>query len=311
MKYIVIPAGDWGIRTATYLEQVKSETVKAFLDNDKRKQGAVLEIAEHNIKVIDPNKINREDYDRIIIATVFRDIETLLKEQLLDNGVEKNKIITLHEDQGLYFEIFSETNEYDEQTDERVTWLRHYSEFINEKGIEGNTAECGVYRGDFSFYIKKYFSGRKHYLIDTFRGFDQKDIEAEKNLKQKGFEDGLFAKDDGQFAMNSIDFVKAKMGNKWDECIPIQGFFPESVEEHPINDKFCFVNLDMDLYQPMLAGLRYFYPMMVSGGVILIHDYYYEDLPGVKAAVKEFSDEEPQAVIIPVEHAGGVVVVKR
>ena len=47
----------------------------------------------------------------------------------------------------------------------------------------------------------------------------------------------------------------------------------------------------MDLYQPMLAGLRFFYSKMYPGGVILMHDYFHPELPGVKQAVEEFEKE--------------------
>lgn len=64
------------------------------------------------------------------------------------------------------------------------------------------------------------------------------------------------------------------------ECYCKKRFFPESAEG--IQDSFCFVNLDMDLYQPMLNGLRFFYDKMEKNGVILLHDYFHEGLQGVK-----------------------------
>lgn len=48
---------------------------------------------------------------------------------------------------------------------------------------------------------------------------------------------------------------------------------------------------ELDLYQPMLAGLQFFYDKMVSGGVILLHDYFSKELPGVKEAVEKFEQE--------------------
>ena len=48
------------------------------------------------------------------------------------------------------------------------------------------------------------------------------------------------------------------------------------------------MNLDADLYEPILAGLEFFYPKMVRGGVILIHEYFSAGYVGVKKAVNEF-----------------------
>jgi hypothetical protein len=65
-----------------------------------------------------------------------------------------------------------------------------------------------------------------------------------------------------------------------------KGYFPETTQG--IDENFCFVNLDFDLYQPTLSGLEFFYPHMVEGGVILVHDYFSGACRGVKEAVQEF-----------------------
>jgi hypothetical protein len=57
------------------------------------------------------------------------------------------------------------------------------------------------------------------------------------------------------------------------------------------NEKFAFVNLDMDLYLPTLKALQFFAPRLTHGGVIQVHDYFHPDLPGVKQAVDELSQE--------------------
>lgn len=58
---------------------------------------------------------------------------------------------------------------------------------------------------------------------------------------------------------------------------------------------FSFVHLDADLYSSTLAGLEFFYPRMVPGGIIIAHDY--STLPGVARAFAEFLRERREAVI--------------
>jgi O-methyltransferase len=65
-----------------------------------------------------------------------------------------------------------------------------------------------------------------------------------------------------------------------------RGIFPNTAKD--IDDSFIFVRLDLDLYQPTLEGLKFFYPRMCRGGVILVHDYYTESYAGVKQAVIDF-----------------------
>ncbi|MDR2361602.1 MAG: TylF/MycF family methyltransferase [Prevotellaceae bacterium] len=76
-----------------------------------------------------------------------------------------------------------------------------------------------------------------------------------------------------------------------------KGYFSETT--NGISENFCFVNLDFDLYQPILSRIEYFYPRMVKGGVILIHDYFSERYNGVKDAVREF-DKRNKLNIFPI-----------
>lgn len=69
-----------------------------------------------------------------------------------------------------------------------------------------------------------------------------------------------------------------------------KGYIPESFDGLE-NEIFSFVHLDMNLYAPTLAGLRFFAPRMIDGGVILIHDYYYPHCPGIKRSLDEFNEE--------------------
>ena len=139
----------------------------------------------------------------------------------------------------------------------RVECLRNIRDMLLESGVDfGNVAELGVYRGDFAKEINKVFSDRKLYLFDTFEGFHEKDVSKEHKM---GFSKNV----EGYFSNSAID----------------------------INDTFCFVNLDADLYAPTLAGLQYFYPRMVEGGFILIHDYFSKAFSGARVAVKEFAEQ--------------------
>jgi O-methyltransferase len=68
---------------------------------------------------------------------------------------------------------------YDEKSDPRVLWLKNFSEFAKDAGLDWAVAECGVHLGCFAYYINKYFESKKFYLFDTFAGFARQDIEEE------------------------------------------------------------------------------------------------------------------------------------
>ena len=64
-----------------------------------------------------------------------------------------------------------------------------------------------------------------------------------------------------------------------------------------MNKKFSFVHLDVDLYKSTLDCLKYFYPRVSRGGVIISHDYPNSD--GVNKAFDEFFQDKPEIIIEP------------
>lgn len=48
------------------------------------------------------------------------------------------------------------------------------------------------------------------------------------------------------------------------------------------------LNLDCDMYEPTLAGLKAFYERVVPGGVVLLDEFAFDAFPGESRAVEEF-----------------------
>ena len=181
----------------------------------------------------------------------------------------------------------------------RLATLELVAHEINNKNLQGNVAEVGVYKGKFAQYINQYFPSRKLYLFDTFQGFDEKDIKAEIKLGLNNV---------GQnFSNTSVDIVLKNMPFP-KQCIIKKGFFPETTEG--IDDTFVFVSLDTDLYEPIYQGLTYFYPRMVRGGCIFVHDVNNNSYKGAAKAVNQFAIEQ-QISFLPLPDAcGSAVLIK-
>ena len=181
--------------------------------------------------------------------------------------------------------------------------LKALSEEIYEHNIPGNVAELGVYRGDFAKHINRFFPDKKLYLFDTFSGFNQNDIQQENSLgitlKQGEFED-----------ISQIDILKylsEKM--PYPHNIEIhKGYFPETT--NGVEDNFCFVSLDPDLYNPTLSGLEYFYPRLNKGGYIAIHDFGTYRFAGVRKAVYDFCSAH-SIPYVPMQDRGLSVIIAK
>ncbi len=149
------------------------------------------------------------------------------------------------------------------------------------KKIKGDIAEVGVYKGGSAKLICEAMEYKTLHLFDTFQGLPDLSNQDDSNQFQKGF-----------FSA-SLDEVKKYLKNYKNVCF-YQGLFPSTAE--PIkNTKFSFVHLDVDLYQSTLESVKFFYPRMSKGGIIISHDYI--NIPGVRKAVDEFFEDKPEPVI--------------
>lgn len=181
----------------------------------------------------------------------------------------------------------------------RVSTMGLCYEEITRKGIPGSVDELGVYQANFARKLNQVFKDRKLYLFDTFEGFHPDDIHSET---KHGFSDG-----NQDFSDTSVEKVMSLMTYP-ENCIVCKGHFPQTTEG--IEDIFCFVSLDADLYEPIYQGLKYFYPRLAKGGYIFVHDYDNIHYFGVRKAVHQFC-EENNIGFVPLPDTGGSVIVTK
>lgn len=154
------------------------------------------------------------------------------------------------------------------------------------RNLGGSIAEVGVYKGGSAKIICEAKGNKPLYLFDTFEG-----MPAGKISKQK---DAWAA---NTHIDTSIDRVTEYLGD-YPEINFVKGEFPESLNKNSdlnLKEKsFCFVHLDVDLYESTLLALEFFYPRLVPSGRIVSHNYNLSQLPGgdiaigVKTAFKDY-----------------------
>jgi O-methyltransferase len=183
----------------------------------------------------------------------------------------------------------------------RASTLELISHEIYLRNVPGSCAELGVYRGEFARLMNTLFIDRKLYLFDTFSGFDPADLEYEKRF---GFHDPT--KD---FKDTDIETVLSTMPHP-ENCVVKSGHFPRTAEG--LDEEFALVSIDVDLFTPTYEGLGYFYPRLIPGGFILVHDYNNNDnYPGPRAAVDRFCIEERSIPFVPLCDLYGSVVLRK
>lgn len=276
-KMILLGAGQMG-QMALHLVRQSNYQVIAFADNNPAMQGKLL----HGLPVISVENAVQLQPDQILISVVGQDRTQALKEQLqalhyLGSVQEINSALALWDVRGAILTLLSERLET----------------------LSGDIAELGVYQGDFSACLSRTFPDRTLYLFDTFAGFSEQDVIFD-------LQNGYSRANSCDFSDTSIETVRTKL-SKPDRAVFLKGYFPDTAQE--VNAQFALVSLDADLYLPTLNGLEWFYPRLVSGGVILLHDYYSKQFSGVRAAVSVFEQAHGKLLLMPVADLHGTALI--
>lgn len=162
--------------------------------------------------------------------------------------------------------------------------------------LDGDAAECGTYKGATAYRICLALgkNGKIAHLFDSFEG-----------LSTPGEQDG-----DYWFpgALQASESALRETLAEFTNYRTYMGWIPSRFAE-VADRKFSFVHIDVDLYQPTLDSLMFFYPRTVSGGIILMDDYGFVTCPGAKRAADDFFSDKPEPVIMLT--TGQAMVIKR
>ena len=155
------------------------------------------------------------------------------------------------------------------------------------KNVQGDTVECGSYKGATSYlictFIQQHEQSKQHHIFDSFEG-----------LSKPGQEDGIYWKEGDLTTgeeicrnnLSTFSFVKY-----------YKGWIPDRFQE--VKElQFSFVHIDVDIYQPTLDSISFFYERLNKGGIIICDDYGFSSCPGAKKAMDDFFKEKPEMVIM-------------
>jgi hypothetical protein len=153
---------------------------------------------------------------------------------------------------------------------------------INYDKIKGDFVECGGWRGGnlilMKFLNDQYMLNRKIYGYDTFSGmtnpskfdFDHRGLHAQNMLKLSKKKNNIInhycyaTRDDViQNIKNTCGYRNIKL---------IQGNVLETLKKE-VPKKISILRLDTDYYESTKIELEVLYPLLESGGVLIIDDY--------------------------------------
>ena len=147
--------------------------------------------------------------------------------------------------------------------------------------IGGDFVELGCYKGDTSLMLAEILQGtdKKLWIYDSFEGLPDKSVEDESAVGAD-FKRGELAASKREVKMR---FLRAGL------MVPkITKAWFSDLKDEDLPSKIAFAFLDGDLYESIRDSLKLIDGKMTVGGVIMVHDYINEALPGVAKAVDEW-----------------------
>jgi O-methyltransferase len=146
-------------------------------------------------------------------------------------------------------------------------------------------AEVGSYRGGSARFLAEamlHFGSRASvHVVDTFAGHPAESL---SELDPEVHAPGLFGDTSAEAVRRYLRDLRAVQVH--------EGAF-QAVRGRLPDGPYAFAHLDVDLYEPMLDGLRFFGSRLPVGGAMVLDDYDARKCPGVREAAEQWLAEVP------------------
>lgn len=173
--------------------------------------------------------------------------------------------------------------------------IAHYELYKSIKHLSGAVVECGIYKGA-SFTRFAMFrdlfekpSYRKLVAFDTFGKFPKTEFEKDIPLREK------FIREAGDQSISKTQLYKVLSNKNCQESVElVEGDICETVLRFVVgnpNFRISLLNLDVDIYEPSVTVLDNLYPLIESGGILILDDY--GTFPGETKAVDDYFHNKP------------------
>lgn len=151
--------------------------------------------------------------------------------------------------------------------------------------LAGSYVELGVERGFHAFSILRYTdlakTDREFVLFDSFSGVDQTQLlPSESHMWRADFNEA-FSGFEGEVRSSFSDFDNVRI---------VSGFVPKSLKTVEI-EKVAFLHIDLNSATPEKEALRYFWPKLSPGALVILDDYNQVGREAQREAIDELGAE--------------------
>lgn len=154
--------------------------------------------------------------------------------------------------------------------------------YVLKNNVPGDFVECGVWKGGCSMVMgymleENKINDRRIYMYDTFEGMTEageNDIDLNGNFAKMLMEKSK--KTDIKntiWCYSPIEEVKSNLSKTNYELLEFIKGRVEDTIPGKVPEKISILRLDTDFYESTYHELKYLYPLLQKGGILLIDDY--------------------------------------
>lgn len=214
-------------------------------------------------------------------------------------------------------EIYKKVQPYTLTSSERVFSLCNAVQYIQEKNIEGDIVECGVWKGGSMMAVAQTLinsgdTSRNLYLFDTFEGMTpptEKDVDIGGITAERLMEQSDRMQDDSVWCRATLEIVKAavnSIGYPSEKIHFVKGLVEQTIPQFSPG-KIALLRLDTDWYESTKHELEHLFPRLVKGGVLIIDDYGHWQ--GARKAVDEYLEKNNVKILLNrIDYTGRIAV---
>ncbi|MDP2785651.1 MAG: TylF/MycF/NovP-related O-methyltransferase [Sulfurimicrobium sp.] len=217
----------------------------------------------------------------------------------------------------VFVETYKKVQPYTMTSPERIISLCEAVKYVQDKNIEGDIVECGVWKGGSMMAVAEILlragdTTRDLYLFDTFEGMppptvndvDIVGVTAESLLDRSDKE-----RDESVWCRATLDVVRKALGSTGypsEKVHFIKGMVEETIP-HFVPAKIALLRLDTDWYESTKHEMEHLFPRLSKGGVLIIDDYGHWQ--GARKAVDEYLEKNDVKILLNrIDYTGRIAV---
>jgi len=214
-------------------------------------------------------------------------------------------------------EIIRRVKPYTMTSPERVAALENAVRYVSANHIEGSIVECGVWKGGsmmaaLDTLVQMNDTSRDVFLYDTFEGMSEPTPE-DKAFTGKSAKILLDASADKKsnsiWCFSTLEEVQQNVlavGYPSEKIHFVKGKVEETIPS-TLPGQIALLRLDTDWYESTRHELEHLYPLLVSGGVLIIDDYGHWE--GARKAVDEYLGRHKLKILLNrIDYTGRIAI---